>query len=409
MRICIPLLLPGLVAANGGQVRRGLRQSQSLRALARKRGARHTPDDIAEFLQGESERSFPGLPLDPRDRRDRLRGVLKAGEAAGCDADILARAMTRLPPDPGPGLGARINNFANEVLLAMYGNYSLAVCSTSNGHTFPRDVWSNDAEDPVFNNPMPFPTCDSEEACKTANIDYKQADLRQRGGFSVEDWKQPWDSSMTFAGFGGMLAALADRRAVDDLKHFIYPYLFTPSNRTRDQVEDSLSALGVHRGERYIGVHIRRGDKVQEEDNVPTSTYSDAVHEHAASMALTERVATVGRAIRDLLETHHLGTVYVASDDPTARDELQEQLGSGVKVLEQPRDEPEETYAEREYEAMQRSSFRQILVDIEALRRAEVFVGTVSSNFGRLVYFLRDQNSTSVGVDAQSDWLSRPT
>merc|ERR1719409_2228619 len=124
-----------------------------------------------------------------------------------------------------------------------------------------------------------------------------------------------------------------------------------------------------------MGVHIRRGDKASEADNEPIDDYSGAVNDHLASVTFAERMASVKRAVQSVLETHNVSRVYVASDDPAARDELQKHFGSDMKVLAQPRNETtEEDYAERDYMAMPRSSFLQILVDIEALRRAEVFV-----------------------------------
>jgi len=48
-----------------------------------------------------------------------------------------------------------------------------------------------------------------------------------------------------------------------------------------------------------------------------------------------------------------------------------------------------------------------LLADIEAMRRATVFVGTASSNIGRLVYYLRPRGSATISVDDEGDWLRR--
>merc|ERR1719414_949089 len=96
------------------------------------------------------------------------------------------------------------------------------------------------------------------------------------------------------------------------------------------------------------------------------------------------------------LRLRKIRLVYLASDDPLASQQIQSALGDHAHVIEQPRVN-ETGYTSRGY--ADEGDLMTVLIDVEALRRATVFIGTASSNIGRLVYFLRDKGSPSVSLD----------
>merc|ERR550532_984630 len=70
-----------------------------------------------------------------------LGSVISGAQADPCSAPLLARA--RLSPY---GFGAHLNQFANEVALAMYTGKPIALCAPSNV----RDSWAQYFQDPGF-------------------------------------------------------------------------------------------------------------------------------------------------------------------------------------------------------------------------------------------------------------------
>merc|ERR1719197_2433296 len=98
-------------------------------------------------------------------------------------------------------------------------------------------------------------------------------------------------------------------------------------------------------------------------------------------------------------------TVFLASDDEAAKGQLQDALGSDYTVVEQAR-LPAEAYKLRGDAARSMSppygeedEERSLLIDVSALVNSAGFVGTASSNVGRLVFFQRPQGAPAVSLD----------
>lgn len=274
-----------------------------------------------------------------------FRAVMSGATSAPCSAPLLGRY--RLSPY---GFGAHLNQFANEMVLAMYSGKPIALCAPSDV----RDQWAVYFQDPGF---ARCTSCDWEIGPRN----YHEI------GYDINDG--------------------SDHTAMANVKRYVYQQLFALKPDAQMAVDTGLQGLGL--GSMYVGVHIRRGDKSQEVHLVPIEKYAAAV---------SQMCSAVGTR-----------TVFLASDDESVRGQLQEQLGPDFSVLEQRRLSPDAyrlrgdaarsmppPYGEEDEE-------KTVLIDVAALVRAAGFVGTASSNLGRLVFFQRVPGSPAVSLDEGGD------
>lgn len=155
--------------------------------------------------------------------------------------------------------------------------------------------------------------------------------------------------------------------------------IWTLNGQTRSEVSKIHAHVPVLRG-RYIGAHVRRGDKIREVRPVSLKRYAHAI-----------------RCIHPTLP------VFVASDEGTSIIRLRAMLAPRP-VFALPRAEGRRGHYQREanrrYLKRNRGVVSELLAEIEALRGATWFVGTFSSNLGRLVHVLRNAPpNTSVSLD----------
>jgi len=276
---------------------------------------------------------------------DRLSVINAAAPVDPCDADLLANGLNH-----PYGFGARAMKLADELQLAAYFNTSVAICD-------------GNAEDPGiewaqhFQNPTGLALCTDPEVCSAR---FRNA-----------------------AQLGSAMSKVL--RKVDhgfqlQLKRQLYNVLFTYAPDTQARVDAALVAAGIDFGMRYVGVHVRRGDK-RDTREVPTKEYA----------------VEVARALR----SHQLHVVFIASDDPGTVAEMRSLL-----EFEVPDVQLIQTYSptstKRAYDGANSEAMLTLLTDLEALRRADVFVGSMKSYTGRTAYFLRGEAS-SVSIDG--DWL----
>jgi hypothetical protein len=315
-------------------------------------------EDLDNFMKGPTTQAPMALPSDPstlsmsdllssakwpaKDAYDQaFASVVQGAAGNACSAPLLARS--RLSPW---GMGAHLNQFANEVELAMYSGKPIALCAPPEV----RDTWAKYFQDPGFS--------------KCGSCDWGSGPRQYR--------EMGWDVSDS-----------PDHKQMADVKRFIYNKIFALSYETKTVVDAGLDALGLHGN--YVGVHVRRGDKSQEVPLVPIGRFTSA--------------------IRDMCSSLGTNTIFLASDDASTHQELQQQLGSSFQIVEQKR-LPAEAYKLRGDAARSMSppfgeedEERSVLIDVAALVRAAGFIGTASSNIDRLVYFQRDASSPSVSLD----------
>lgn len=250
-----------------------------------------------------------------------------------------------------------MNNFVNEALLALHHKRSLALCLPSD----PQHPWERYYESAG----VPI--------CRKCSDDSGAA---QRTMFEVVALLN-----------SGQLS----RASLLEVKLPAYERLFRPNAALLSAIAAAEQSLGLQTG-KYIGVHVRRGDKASEAAPVSSMGYV--------------------WKLRELLQgSPNLDTVFVASDDDRSLVRLKGKLGKlgdlgrAIKFVEQPR-LPDYAYKARGAHYNSKSS-RFLLVDLELLVRAHTFVGTASSNLGRFVFFRRN-GRTCHSLDDHGDFLARP-
>lgn len=333
------------------------------------------------WMKGEAAKGFPSRPSRSA-WSYRLRYSIEAASSDPCKADVLLGAFN------WPfGFGSRFNNVVNGMWSAMYQNLSMAACDSP----WAEAVWKKHFDDTIS-----IPVCKS---CPSS--------------FAMQQ-------AFVMSCFGGGPAkqlAGVDRSYIADLKRFIYTSIFNYNNYTKLLVQERMHKLNLDRGTRYLGVHIRRGDKSKESALVPIEKYgaqartflagknaSPTLHQQNISLDLYQVASKIRRELNKASAGLHV--VYVASDDPTSRQKLQQQLGSDVDVREQPR--LDDTSYNSSAVGQNEAATVNLLTDIDILRKSEIFISTASSNLGRLVFFLRDAKSRSISLDDQGDFLHTP-
>jgi hypothetical protein len=171
-------------------------------------------------------------------------------------------------------------------------------------------------------------------------------------------------------------------------KRFIYKKLFVPRQdhtKAADDMQKVLRLVDIP----YVGVHIRRGDKVFE-DPTQRSTWDFA-----------------DNAWR-ICQSIGCGKIFIASDSAQEKPKFGEYIkqwsNDSIPVVEQPR-LPPETYGLRDH--MTGDSVACLMVDILLLVRSTAYVGTASSNVDRFVWFQRDPATQSVSLDDWGNFLQR--
>jgi hypothetical protein len=140
------------------------------------------------------------------------------------------------------------------------------------------------------------------------------------------------------------------------------------------------AGLGQKGVTRYVGVHVRRGDKVKEVPNVPLPTFLKAID----AVAPPEM------------------PVFIASDDGATIRAFKAITRRQVLALPSAvhRIGHVQQITNRIAPKAKADVVDELFAEMHALVRAEWFVGTFSSNMGRLVHVLRSQSpETSISLD----------
>lgn len=156
------------------------------------------------------------------------------------------------------------------------------------------------------------------------------------------------------------------------------------NQNTAADVRMLLRLAGVVNLSEYVGVHVRRGDKGKEVDNVPLRRYAAAVK--ALSLADTP--------------------VFVAADDGASVRQMRRMLpGRTILAIRGVEGRKGHDQMQMNQRFMKKNYWPivELLAEIEALRGAKLFVGTFSSNLGRFVHLLREDNATS-SVSLDDRW-----
>lgn len=323
-----------------------------------------TTNEVLDAFDEEFATNFAKRPdLEPVASLKRLlKKSIRNGAKDPCNATIFANFDTFIPK---VGFGCKVNTFIEHFLLALYGRLPIAMREFS-GNLFYNETWKK-----YFLNPMSFAVCNNSwDKNIVPEIRHDLDKIRAKAKAFVGRLGNH-HSNYTF-----------------DLMHFLYTNLYQYSKGTMVRVNRTLGRLAKVN---YIGVHIRHGDKWKETAPIATEKYGNEIIDHSDLFKSLDTIISSGiQNLRKTLLDHNIWTIYVASDDPTAHVTLKHKLGSNYTFIHTQK-------AGRNYG--DDADMISLLTDIEALRRANFFIGTASSNMGRLIYYLRGRAEHSVSLD----------
>ncbi|CAM9799642.1 unnamed protein product, partial [Laminaria digitata] len=162
----------------------------------------------------------------------------------------------------------------------------------------------------------------------------------------------------------------------------------------------------------FLGIHIRRGDKIKEAKAVAVEVWLTREYLKAAVDFFEEESSPTG--------VDGIKAIWVASDDPGVVDEVRTLAPSYFPnvsseaiayVANGVTGGANTTGVETLTKQEEYGSFVYILADLEKLAAAELFVGTFSSNVGRFVVVLREglgkPRNSSISLDQKSWYPGR--
>lgn len=161
-----------------------------------------------------------------------------------------------------------------------------------------------------------------------------------------------------------------------------FKQMYILNKNTKDNLRQRIDELKLPKD--YIGVHIRRGDKI-------TSKEMQIIH--------------IEKYVNSILEHKAISTnVYIATDDVSIIDELRQQLAPHNIIvfynnLNQSQGFDEASFnrfsSQQRYEEMMN-----VLLDMDILIHSKSFIGTYTSNLSRVVpFFLGLDNCISLDND----------
>ena len=149
-------------------------------------------------------------------------------------------------------------------------------------------------------------------------------------------------------------------------------------NSTIQYAVTRIESEGIAGNAPYCTIHIRRGDKVSEAAHVPIHKYMEKVREVNPGIV----------------------KVFVMTDDFHVIQDLAKEYPSVQfsTLCAQDRTGHIQQYFNRASKTYRRAEICRLLAELEIARKGDFFVGTSSSNIGRLVCLLRG-NETTHGID----------
>lgn len=167
----------------------------------------------------------------------------------------------------------------------------------------------------------------------------------------------------------------------------------------RRDIDRLLSLYGTKKKFPYIGLHIRRGDKIsmREAHYIDTKKYLENALDYLESINMVDEMKGI----------------WVASDDIDVVGEVRELVVDYFPNI--PKNEIIYISSGFENEVtthsikQKYSSFMYLMADLEKLSDSSVFIGTYSSNIGRLVAIIREGNGkdrkSSISLDIK-EWFA---
>jgi hypothetical protein len=304
--------------------------------------------------------------LPPADRWEDLFASFRSSPEAPCSSPVQASArlfsFNVENTATGPmyqALANGLNNFVNEMLVAMYTGLPPALCTASSGYD---DLWHRHFDDPGL------------KWCQMCQAPPPGADQ----GPSPQLWT---------AGAAASAAQAQQRPALlEDLKRFLYAKLFVPGSDLEERVTLLQTQLGLV-DEPYVGVHI--------DARVAEGTHRRDTRDFAAEAIKLCRLTDARR-------------IFLVASEEDALHELRELLApEGIQVVHHVVAQPPRGDSRMVAQEARAIATQAFLADLELLSRSAAFLGAASGDLDRLVWFRLGSNVTAVSLDDGGDFLFR--
>jgi len=167
------------------------------------------------------------------------------------------------------------------------------------------------------------------------------------------------------------------------LMAFSFKRMYILNNNTKEKLRERINFIGLPGV--YIGVHIRRGDKItsKEMQEIRLDKYVNAIISHKSISS----------------------NVYISTDDTSIIKNIKEKLHSyGFKIYYNSQNKST-GFIEVEFNSASKQTRQEetlnVLLDMEVLIRSKFFIGTYTSNLSRVVPFFLGLDKC---ISLDNDW-----
>lgn len=162
-----------------------------------------------------------------------------------------------------------------------------------------------------------------------------------------------------------------------------FQQMYILNNNTKEKLRERINYIGIPCG--YIGVHIRRGDKItsKEMQEIHLDKYVNAIISHkeiSSNVYISTDDTSIIKRIKDKLHSFGFNIYYNSLNNSTGF--IEAEFNSASKQKRQ-----EETL--------------NVLLDMEVLVRSKFFIGTYTSNLSRVVPFFLGLDKC---ISLDNDW-----
>lgn len=358
-------------------------------------------DDVIDDLIQRIKNSFsPLVKIELNQFESSATRLIENGRADPCKASLFSVFPWR------GGFGSRMDLLANEIWLPAY---ALAVQSMSRTGGLDEPSWalcSSGSDMETFGQVFDFstlPICTRE--CSSRPED------SWRSAYGARVFEIEYGVRHAYGEDGHQVVALQKANILRRLLKYL------------PETESFLATKLQQVEHPYIGLHIRHGDKVgKDAPYIEFATFADAVRLHAEltpalllSVGAAHQYSTqwghhhfkkTAHAVaqhsfqKDGREHTTIKNVFLASDDPEALQQMRHLLGNDFNVQAFPYSAPQ--VEDRDYDDVE--SIKALLADFHLLSSSDFFIGTGTSNLGRMVFLHRGADyEHSMSLDAPFD------
>lgn len=168
---------------------------------------------------------------------------------------------------------------------------------------------------------------------------------------------------------------------------------------------DSFNHSNVFKEYPYIGLHIRRGDKIyfKEANITNTEVYLQEALYYLESTNRVSEMKGIWVASDDTEVIHEVRNLSSTYFPNILHEDIVYHSDKGIDQTKKEKRVPWDTPISTRSKKQTYESFMYLFLDIEMLSKAEVFIGTFSSNLGRLIVTSRESftqiRDSSISVD----------